>query len=167
MAKVTAPTLDIFRNTAIEELLSFDTAKSGLPSRSISPTAREKSTKPEPRLILEEVVNERFPIEDTFFNIVTEPAPQPTSRSTFPSASKSDTPIILVLPLTVISVLTENAREPRAERFLYKEIFPVEKFVTARSGRPSPSKSPVNTPKGEALVANTGPAVKLKPPLLR
>ena len=147
---VSAPVVLVFLNTETVLLLVLVTIKSDFPSPSISPMATLDGTGPVAKSTL--VANEPAviaPVMLVFLNTETVALPEfATTNSGFPSPSRS--PMATLRGSEPVVKSTLAAKElvviaPVALVFLNTETTGLLLFATAKSGFPSPSRSPMAT----------------------
>ena len=166
-AKLMLLLVDVLRITETEFEPLFAVAKSDLPSPSKSPMATEKGFKPVPKSTLSAKL--RLPMLDVFRITETEFEPSfPTAKSGLLSPSKSPIATELGLVPVVKSTLVAKLRLPTLDVLRITETKATLFFATAKSGLPSPSKSPMATDQGEsrALMVKFNLVAKLMLPLV-
>ena len=160
------------RKTETEFDWEFATARSGLPSPSRSPMATDRGFAPVVKSTLaEKLFASMVPLVEVLRKTETEFATETlfaTARSALPSPSRSPMATDRGLVPVVKSTLAEKLPEtmlPLVEVLRKTETefppVPLSEFATARSGLPSPSRSPMATEAGVVPVVKSTLAAKL------
>ncbi len=147
-----------FKNTETLLELMFATAKSGRPSPFRSPIETEMGLVPVVKSVLEEKEGVELPGVVKFRNTETVLEMRlAATKSGLPSPFRSPIETEMGLVPVVKSVLEEKegVELPGVVKFKNTEILVELMFATAKSGRPSPFRSPIETDLGESPVVKS------------
>jgi len=161
---VEAPGVVVFKNTDTLAEFELGTTKSGLPSPLRSPIETERGLVPVVKSVLAEKVGVEAPGVVVFKNTETLLEPQlPTAKSGLPSPLRSPIERERGLLPVVKSALTEKVgvEAPGVVVFKNTETLVELALATAKSGLPSPLRSPIETDTGVFPVVKSVLAEKL------
>src|SRR5262249_38526820 len=159
-----APGAVVFKSTETLLAKKLATARSGMPSPLMSPTARASGAESVPKFFRGEKLTTVDPGAVVFKSTDTRFEPTATTaRSSLLSPLKSPIPTALGIATVAKSRLAAKLGtvEPGTVVFTSTDTLLELWFTTARSGKPSPLKSPTAADTGSAPVAKAWPVAKL------